>query len=81
MCINIDRDDWSKMSRVCGNTHAKDPTVSFHGIPKDARRAKWLEALGLYEDDIKQSTCICSRHFPNRGSKKTPSLSLGELAL
>ena len=64
---------------VCGNTHAKDSTVSFHRIPKDARRAKWLEALGLCEDDIKQSTRICSRHFPNGDSKKTPSLSLGEL--
>ena len=66
---------------VCGNTLAKDPTVFFHHISKDTRRAKWLEALGLCEDDIKQSTCICSRHFPNRDSKKTTLLSLGELTL
>ena len=63
---------------MCGNTHAKDPTVSFHRIPKDARRAKWLEVLGLCKDNIKQSTRICSRHFPNGDSKKTPSLSLGK---
>ena len=63
---------------VCGNTLAKDPTVSSHRIPKDARRAKWLEVLGLCKDNIKQSTRICSRHFPNGDSKKTPSLSLGK---
>ena len=60
----------------CVNTLAKDPAVFFHHISKDTRRAKWLEALGLCEDDIKQSICICSHHFPNRDSKKTTSLSL-----
>ena len=64
---------------VCGNTRAKDPSVSFHRIPKDApRRAKWLEALGLYESDLKQSTRICSRHFPDADDKKEPSLCLGK---
>ena len=54
---------------VYGNTHTKDPTVSFHCIPKATRRAKLLEVLGLCEDDIKQSTGICSHHFPNKDSK------------
>ena len=62
---------------VCGNTRAKDPSVSFHRIPKDAsRRAKWLEALGLCESDLKQSTHICSRHFPDADDSKEPSLCL-----
>ena len=66
---------------VCWNTLAKDPTVSFHHIWKDTRRAKWLEVLGLCEDNIKQTTCICSRHFSNRDSKKTTSLYLNEFTL
>ena len=57
----------------------KDPSVSLHRILKDtSRRAKWLEALGLYESDLKQSTCICSRHFPDADDKKEPSLCLGK---
>ena len=64
---------------VCGNTRAKDPSVSFHRIPKDAcRRAKWLETLGLCESELKQSTRICSRHFPDANDKKEPSLCLGK---
>ena len=65
---------------VCGNTRAKDPSVSFHCIPKDTpRRAKWLKALGLCESDLKQSTRICSQHFPDADNKKEPSLCLGKL--
>lgn len=64
---------------VCGNTHAKDPSVSFHRVPKDAaRRAKWLEVFGLCENELKPSTRICSRHFPGGDDKKEPSLSLGK---
>ena len=67
---------------MCGNTRAKDPSVSFHRIPKDARRrAKWLEALGLCESDLKQSTRICSQHFPDADNKKEPLLCLGKLYL
>ena len=64
---------------MCGNTKAKDPSVSFHHIPKDAaKKTIWLATLGLCESNLKQSTCICLRHFPGGDGKQEPSLFLGE---
>ena len=61
---------------MCGNTKAKDPSLSFHRIPKDAaKKTIWLAMLGLCKSDLKQST---SRHFPGKDSKQEPSLFLGE---
>ena len=65
---------------VYGNTRAKDPSIFFQRILKEAStRAKWLETLGLCENNLKQSTCICSRHFPDANDKKEPPLCLGKL--
>ena len=64
---------------VCGNTRTTDPSVSFHRIPKEPeKRALWLSLLVLNEDDIKPSTRICSRHFPDGDTTKSPSLTLGK---
>ena len=31
---------------MCGNTKAKDPTVTFHGIPKEPeKRALWIKCF------------------------------------
>ena len=63
---------------VYENTHAKDPSASFHRIPKDVRRAKWLER-GLCEEEVRQvRTRIYSQHFPNGDARKAPSLCLDE---
>ena len=39
---------------VCGNTRHKDKSVSLHRLPrKESKRGRWLEALDLVEDDLK----------------------------
>lgn len=51
---------------VCGNTKAKDHSVSFHRFPKDQeRRSKWISSLQLKENVVKDFHRVCSRHFPN----------------
>ena len=62
---------------VCGSTRVTEPTVAFHRIPKEPkRRTLWLEVLEINEEDIKPSTRICSRHFPDGNTKKTPGKTL-----
>lgn len=57
----------------------KDPGVSFHRFPRDpALRNSWLEIFQLQESDLKPSTRVCSRHFPNGNVKKMPSITIGE---
>ena len=64
---------------VCDNTQSKDPTVSFHRIPKNiAIRATWLKVFELSESDIKASSRVCSRHFPNGDVRKAPNMTLGK---
>ena len=64
---------------VCGNTKTSDPSVSFHRVPKEAeKRALWLEVFSLREEDIKPSTRVCSRHFPDRDASKSPNVTLGK---
>ena len=56
---------------VCGNTKAKEPGLSFHRIPKEpSRRAVWLQVFMLTEEDMKPSTRVCSRHFPDGDASK-----------
>ena len=63
---------------VCGNTQALDDKASFHRFPKEIdRRTLWMDVFGLLEKDIKPSSRVCSRHFPDGDSKKAPSLNLG----
>ncbi len=64
---------------VCGNTQAKNPSVSFHRFPRDpAVRKVWLNTLGVQENALKPSSRVCSRHFPEGDTKKVPSMSLGK---
>ena len=64
---------------MCDNTQSKDPTVSFHRIPKNiAIRATWLKVFELSESDIKASSRVCSRHFPNGDVRKAPNMTLGK---
>lgn len=64
---------------VCGNTRAKDRSVSMHRLPRDAtKRGEWISALGLNEDDLKDYHRVCSRHFPNADPRNKPELSLGK---
>ena len=64
---------------ICGNTQAIDKTAKFYRVPADQeKRAIWKQVFSIREDDIKPSTRICSRHFPDGDPKKTPSLTLGK---
>ena len=63
---------------VCGNTKAKEPGLSFHRIPKEpSRRAVWLQVFMLTEEDMKPSTRVCSRHFPDGDASKIPNVNPG----
>ena len=42
------------------------------------KRALWLEVFSLREEDIKPSTRVCSRYFPDGDASKSPSVSLGK---
>lgn len=57
----------------------KDPGVSFHRFPRDPLvRGKWLEVFQMSESDLKPSTRVCSRHFPDGNVKNLPSLNIGK---
>ena len=67
---------------VCSHTKVKRqdehrPVSLFRFPANKMKRGQWLTALGLSEGDIKQHTCICSRHFLNGDSNQMPSLKLG----
>ena len=63
---------------VCGNNQAKDPGISFHRFPRDPLvRSKWLEVFQLQESDLRPSTRVCSRHFPDGNVKNMPSVNVG----
>ena len=64
---------------VCGNTKAHDPSVTFHRIPFDKkRRTLWIEIFNLKEEDFKESTRVCCRHFPDGDPNMSPSVQLGK---
>ena len=47
---------------MCGNTQAKDPTVSFHRFPSDpAVRLNWLRVFNLKMSDLKPSSRVVGR--------------------
>ena len=51
---------------VCGNTQAKDKSVSIHHFPQDkAKWQRWNEALGLQDVVTKDHHHVWSRHFTN----------------
>ena len=64
---------------VCSNTRHKDKSVSLHRFPrKEPKRGRWLEALDLVEEDLKDFHRVCSRHFPDGDATKDPQLNLGK---
>ena len=64
---------------VCSNSQAKDPTASFHRFTRDpALRSAWLGVFELQESDLKPSSRVCSRHFPEGDVKKMPSMTIGK---
>lgn len=64
---------------MCSNTQAKDPTVSFHRFSRyPALRSAWLDVFELQESDLKPSSRVCSRHFPEGDIKKMPSMTVGK---
>ena len=64
---------------VCGNSHSKDPHVSFHRFPSDEiKRNRWLQAFDMEEVDVKSHMRVCSRHFPDGNTDNPPNLIIGK---
>ena len=64
---------------VCPNTQSKDPSLKFHRFPRDpAVRRVWLDTFSMEEGDLKPSSRVCSRHFPEGNQHKVPSLTIGK---
>ena len=64
---------------MCGNTRHKDKSVSLHRLTrKEPNRGRWLEALDLVEEDLKNFYRVCSRHFLDGVATKDPQLNLGK---
>ena len=64
---------------VCGNTRHKDNSVSLHRLPrKEPKQGRWLEALDLVEEDLKDFHRVYSRHFLDGDATKDPQLNLGK---
>ena len=62
---------------MCGNTRHKDKSVSLHRLPrKEPKRGRWLEALDLVEENLKDFHRVCSRHFLDGDATKDPQLNL-----
>ena len=63
----------------CGHAKIKGDRVAMFRIPADkSRRQQWLDALNLTEDEVKDHTRVCSRHFLHGDSCNIPSLDLGK---
>ena len=68
--------------RVCGNNQAKDPGISFHRFPRDPLvRRKWLEVFQLQESDLRPSTRVCCRLFPDGNVKNMPGVNIGKYSI
>ena len=64
---------------VCGNTRHKDNSVSLHRLPrKEPKQGRWLEALDLVEEDLKDFHRGYSKHFLDGDAMKDPQLNLGK---
>ena len=65
---------------ICGNTRAKDNSISLHRFPSDPeRRQLWMGALQLQEDEIKPDMRVCSRHFrEGDAATNVPNPALGK---
>ena len=64
---------------VYDNTRHKDKSVSLHSLPrKELKRGRWLEALDLVEEDLKDFHSVCSRYFLDGDATKDLQLNLGK---
>ena len=64
---------------VCGNKSVHDASASFHRFPKDPRRrGVWLRALGIAEDQLRDHSRVCCRHFPDGDATKEPLSNIGK---
>ena len=64
---------------VCGITKYKDKSVFLHRFPrKEPKRGRWLEALELTEEYLKDFHRVCSKHFPDGDDTKDSQLNLGK---
>ena len=63
---------------VCGNTRHKDKSVPLHRLPRKEPKRRWLEALDLVEEDLKDFHRVCSRYFQDGDATKDPQLKLGK---
>ena len=64
---------------VCGSNQKSDTTVKFHHFPSDTvTRKRSLEIFDMQESDLKPSSRVCSRHFPDGNTKKEPSMVVGQ---
>lgn len=64
---------------VCGNTKAKDVSMSMHRFPMDEKkRNEWCKAFGLREGAVKAYSRVCSRHFRDGIVANGPEKTLGK---
>ena len=65
--------------KCCICTSSKDTRVPFHHFPKEpGKRALWLCVFQVQEIDLRPSSRVCTRHFPEGDVKNTPSATLGK---
>ena len=63
----------------CGHTKGKDKKVSMFRFPSQpSKKETWLRILNLTKDDLREHTCICSRHFIHGDPFNPPSLNIGK---
>ena len=57
---------------VCRNISSKYPSVSFLRFPvvNDARKARWLHVFDMDESQLKSTSQVGTRHFPNGDSQQ-----------
>ena len=64
---------------VCGNSKAKDPSISMHRFPSDAKKKqRWCEIFDMSYDDVKAYHRVCSRHFKDGNVQNGPDRTLGK---
>ena len=64
---------------VCGNSRSKQPQLRYHRFPSELRkRALWLQAFSLAEDEVKHHYRVCSRNFQDGNPQNKPETTIGK---
>lgn len=64
---------------LCKHTTQNDGTVKMFRFPSNpVIRKQWLHNIGLKEQDLRQHSRLCSRHFRNGDKTQLPTLHLGK---